>query len=43
MTTTLDVEHMLDPDQLAVDIGNRHSEWRMLRDTWVEQTKDTRN
>ena len=43
MTTTLDVAHMLDPDQLAVDIGNRHSEWRMLRDTWVEQTKDTRN
>ena len=43
MTTTLDVEHLLDPDGLAVDIANQHSEWRMLRNTWVEQTKDVRD
>jgi len=43
MTTTIDVEHLLSPDQLAVEIGNQWTEWRMLRQNWTDQTKEIRN
>jgi len=43
MTTTIDVEHLLSPDQLAVEVGNQWVEWRMLRQNWTDQTKEIRN
>lgn len=43
MSDTLDINHMLDPDNLAVEISNRWTEWEMLRRPWVEQTKELRN
>ena len=43
MGETLDINHTLDPDNLAVEIANRQREWAMLRQNWVEQTKELRN
>ena len=31
MSETIDIEHLLNPDNLAVEIANRWNEWNMLR------------
>jgi hypothetical protein len=41
--TTIDVEHTLDPDYLAVEIANRWNEWNDLRRPKMEQWKELRN
>jgi hypothetical protein len=43
MSKTLDVEHLLNPDSLAVEIADRWRTWNELRGTWIEQTKELRN
>lgn len=43
MSTIIDVEHLLDPDHLAVEIANKWNSWVQLRREWVEQTKELRN
>jgi hypothetical protein len=43
MSKTLDVEHLLNPDSLAVEIAERWRTWNELRGTWIEQTKELRN
>jgi hypothetical protein len=39
----LDVEHTLNPDQLAVDISNRFNEWDSYRQGKIEEWKELRN
>lgn len=41
--TTLDFEHMIGPDNLACEIGNRWRYWNTLRQPWIEQKKELRN
>ena len=41
--TTLDFQHIINPDNLAVEIANRYSEWSMLRNQKVEEWKELRN
>jgi hypothetical protein len=41
--TTIEIEHLINPDTLAVEIGNRFREWSSLRQSWVNQTKELRN
>jgi len=41
--TTIELEHLLNPDTLAVEIANRWVEWSNLRETWVEEKKELRN
>lgn len=41
--TTIELEHLLNPDTLAVEIANRWVEWNNLRQTWVEEKKELRN
>lgn len=41
--TVLDFEHIIGPDNLAVEIGNRWREWDILRSTWIEEKKELRN
>lgn len=41
--TTLDVEHTLQPDYLAVEISNKFSEWSDLRRSKTEEWKELRN
>jgi len=43
MSETIDIEHLLNPDNLAVEIATRWNEWNMLRQPWIEQTKELRN
>ena len=43
MSETVDIEHLLNPENLAVEIANRWNEWNMLRAPWIEQTKELRN
>jgi len=43
MSETVDINHLLNPDNLAVEIANRWNEWNMLRQPWLEQTKELRN
>ena len=43
MSETVDINHLLDPDNLAVEIAQRWDEWNMLRKPWIEQTKELRN
>lgn len=40
---TLDVEHILDPDYLAVEIANRFNAWNDLRRPKMEDWKELRN
>jgi len=40
---TIDIENIIDPDQLAVEISNKWRNWNSLRQTWIEQTKELRN
>jgi len=41
--TTLDFEHMIGPDNLACEIGNRWRYWNTLRQPWIEEKKELRN
>jgi hypothetical protein len=41
--TTIELEHLLNPDTLAVEIANRWVEWSNLREKWVEEKKELRN
>jgi len=40
---TIDIEHLINPDQLAVEIADKWRLWHSLRSTWTEQTKELRN
>lgn len=41
--TTIELEHLLNPDTLAVEIANRWVEWNSLRDKWLVEKKELRN
>lgn len=41
--TTIELEHLLNPDTLAVEIANRWVEWNNLRQKWIEEKKELRN
>ena len=41
--TTIELEHLLNPDTLAVEIANRWVEWNTLRQKWLEEKKELRN
>ena len=41
--TVLNVEHTLDPDNLAVEISNRFNEWNNFRRSKLEEWKELRN
>lgn len=41
--TTIELEHLLNPDTLAVEISNRWVEWNSLRDKWLVEKKELRN
>lgn len=41
--TTIELEQMLNPDTLAVEIAKRWVEWNTLRQKWVEEKKELRN
>lgn len=43
MSEVMDIEHMLNPDHIAVEIADQFREWDMYRESWVEQTKELRN
>jgi len=43
MTKPIDIEHLLNPDALAVEIADRWREWNELRGPWITQTKELRN
>ena len=40
---TIDIEHIIDPDNLAVEIANKWNTWNKLRENWIEQSKELRN
>ncbi len=40
---TIDIEHMINPDQLAVEIANKWNTWNKLRQPWIAQSKELRN
>ena len=40
---TIDIEHLINPDQLAVEIADKWRLWHSLRSPWVESTKQLRN
>ena len=40
---TLDIMHILGPDNLAVEIANRWREWSELKVKWTEEKKELRN
>jgi len=41
--TTLDFQYIIGPDNLAVEISNRYTEWSMLRNKKIEEWKELRN
>jgi hypothetical protein len=41
--TTIELESLLSPDSLAVEIANRWTSWNSLRQKWVEEKKELRN
>jgi hypothetical protein len=41
--TTLDFEYIINPDNLAVEISNKYSEWSMLRNQKIVEWKQLRN
>ena len=41
--TTIEIEHLLNPDTLAVEIANRWVEWNTLRQKKLEEWKELRN
>ena len=40
---TIDIEHLINPDQLAIEIADKWRLWHSLRSPWVESTKQLRN
>tara|TARA_R100001509_G_scaffold35978_3_gene19144 strand:- start:5161 stop:6900 length:1740 start_codon:yes stop_codon:yes gene_type:complete len=40
---TIDIENLIDPDNLAVEIADKWRLWHQLRNHWVEGTKELRN
>ena len=40
---TIELEYMLDPDHMAVEIANRWREWNTLRQKKIEEWKELRN
>ena len=40
---TIDIENLIDPDNLAVDIADKWRLWHQLRNSWIEGTKQLRN
>lgn len=40
---TLDVEHLISPEGLATDIGNKFQEWNSYRSQWLGEKKELRN
>jgi hypothetical protein len=40
---TIDIENLIDPDNLAVDIADKWRLWHQLRNSWMEGTKELRN
>jgi len=40
---TIDIMHILGPDNMAVEIATRWREWSALRTNWVEEKKELRN
>jgi hypothetical protein len=40
---TIEIEHLLEPDHMAVEIANRWREWSNLRQQKVEEWKELRN
>ena len=40
---TIDIENLIDPDNLAVEIADKWRLWHQLRHHWVEGTKELRN
>lgn len=41
--TVLDIEHLLIPDNLAGEIGNKFTLWNNLRQVWLTEKKELRN
>lgn len=41
--TTIEIEHLINPDTLAVEIANRWVEWNTLRQKKLEEWKELRN
>lgn len=40
---TLDIQHLLNPDNLAAEISNKFQSWVSLRNGWLEEKKELRN
>ena len=40
---TIDIENLIDPDNLAVEIADKWRLWHQLRNSWIESTKELRN
>ena len=43
MARTLDVKHLIDPDQIATEIASKWGEWNGYRSGWLEERKELRN
>ena len=43
MPQVLDLEALINPDNLASEIGNQWMEWDSYRSKWKEQTRELRN
>jgi hypothetical protein len=41
--TTIDFQYIIGPDNLAVEISNKYTEWSMYRNKKIEQWKELRN
>lgn len=41
--TTLDLDHLITPDQLASQIVSTWTEWHNYRAKWLEEKKELRN
>ena len=41
--TTLDLDHLISPDELAAQIVNSWTEWHNYRSGWLEEKKELRN
>lgn len=43
MARTLDVKHLIDPDQVATEIASKWDEWNGYRNGWLDERKELRN
>lgn len=41
--STLDLEQLVNPDNLASQISNQYNEWASFRSQWIEEKKELRN